>query len=50
MVETQGAHVSGGDALHRLYQPGIWRAIHLVFHLSVHAFEKIEWKSGLTLQ
>lgn len=40
-METLGAHLSGGDALHRLYQPGIWLAIHLPFHSSVrHAFEK----------
>ena len=40
-MKTLGAQLSGGDALHRLYQPGIWLAIHLPFHLSVrHAFEK----------
>ena len=27
MEETKGAHLSGGDALNRLYQLGIWRAI-----------------------
>ena len=40
-MEAKGAHVSGGDALHKLYQPVLWRAIHLKFFLlSVHAFEK----------
>ena len=39
-METKGAHLSGGDALHRLYQPGVWRAIHLLLSfLSVHARE-----------